>query len=193
MFPSLVFYFPVWPWEGVQGRPTYSTAILKPPQCFTLVARRGTGGSPALTCSAASRSSCPRSSMPPHILRLSALPLLLSPEKHATHFPPFPYRLSGLQQPQQIRLLPHHSWAQNSLPLLHKSSSLRLGRALKTCALGKYSEPPSPSSAPTLLLPTLISLTALQLQLHASRYFLFEFHSCLGYLLIKQWHIKDVQ
>lgn len=44
----------------------------------------------------------------------------------------------------------------------------RAGEDAQACAWCKHSEPPFPSSSPALLLPTLLSLTPLQLQLNAT-------------------------
>lgn len=108
----------------------------------------------------------PRSRLP-HALRLSPLLFALS-RKTRSSFPSVslwalpapatrtdPAPAARRSDPEQTRSPP-------------QSYSQGLGRMLEACAWCKHSEPPSPSSAPALLLPTLFSLTPLQLQLNAT-------------------------
>lgn len=108
----------------------------------------------------------PPRSMLPRALWLSPL-RSRSLEKRAARSLGFPLGSPRLRQPGPSRLLTHDGRTQNGFALLRKSASPGLDGRSELCLL-IHSEPPSLSSSPALLLPTLLSLTPLQLQLNAT-------------------------
>lgn len=76
-------------------------------------------------------------------------------------------RAFRLERPGQTRLLPHDGRTQSSFAVLRETARWGPGGTLGACAWCQHSEPPSPASSPALL-PTLLSLTPLQLQLNAT-------------------------